>query len=431
VGKITVLLLLLIVSTAAVAIDRVPAPEFESDYVIPELQVPNPVPTWREFFDVGVLAAALGLSVFFAIKARRRTGIAWLAVFSVAYFGFLRKGCVCPVGSTQNVALALFNQSYVIPVSVVLIFLLPVVFTMLFGRTFCSSVCPLGAIQELLIFKPQKVPKWIAAPLSFLPVLYLGFAVLFAATGSDFIICRFDPFVSIYRIGGGFGNLLLGGVFLVTAVFVARPYCRFFCPYGLILSWISRLSRRHVTITPDECVHCTLCEQACPVDAIRTPVTADSQDEKAGNRKRMLRILAAAPLLIAVGGLAGYGLHDVLARMHPTVVTAERYSLEESGLAEGMTLRSETLRASTKDPAELKEEAEKIISRYKTGSILLGLFVALLFCIRLAGLSRRTVHDDYIPDRGECVSCARCFTYCPREHAFRARRNKEPAELPG
>ena len=378
-----------------------------------------------------MLVAALGLASFFALKTRRRTGLAWLAVFSLAYFGFYRKGCVCPVGSTQNIALALFNSGYFIPVTVILIFLLPIVFTLFFGRTFCSSVCPLGAIQELVIFKPRKVPKWIAAPLGFLPVIYLALAVLFAATGSDFIICRFDPFVSIFRFGGGFGNLLLGGLFIVTGLFIARPYCRFFCPYGLILTWVSRLSRRHLTITPDECVRCTLCEDACPVDAIRRPAQREQVGESRGNRRRMAMIFRLAPLVAAAGGLLGYGLYPVLARMHPTVATAGRFALEESGAADGMTLRSEAFRASTTTSRELREEAEAILSAYRTGSTLAGIFIAVVFCLRLAGLSRRADNDDYHPDRGECVSCGRCFTYCPREHAVRARVVKEREGLPG
>ncbi len=423
------LLFLFLSPVVAGAIDRVPSPDFESDYSFPGLQVPPPVPPWHEILDVGVLASALALSAFFAVKARKRTGLAWLAVFSVAYFGFYRKGCICPIGSTQNVALAIFDSGYVIPVTVVLIFVLPVVFTLLFGRTFCGSVCPLGAIQELLIFKPLKVPKWIAAPLEFLPVLYLSFAVLFAATGSNFIICRFDPFVGIFRFGGRFGILLLGGLFIVTGFFVARPYCRFFCPYGLILSWVSRLSRRHVTITPDECIQCTLCENACPVDAIRKPVERGPDSESGGNRRRMTILLAIAPLVIALGGLLGYALHNVFAGMHPTVATASRFALEESGAVEDMTLRSETFRASTATPEELREAAAIVVSRYKTGSTLVGLFVAMMFCVRLAALSRRAARDGYIPDSGACVSCGRCFSYCPREHAARAgaaRELKEP-----
>ena len=343
----------------------------------------------------------------------------------MAYFGFFRKGCVCPIGATQNIALALFQPAYVIPAATVLFFTLPLVSTLFFGRTFCSSVCPLGAIQELVIYKPLKVPEWIARPLSFVPVLYLGFAVLFAATGSEFIICRFDPFVSIFRLGGGFGILMLGAVFIITGIFVARPYCRFFCPYGVILSWVSRLSRRHVSITPDSCIHCTLCENACPVDAIRGPSPTARDVTRDRDRRRVRIVLLVSPLIIFTAAVCGRMAHTALARMHPTIRTAERVVLEDAGLVEGMTLDSEAFRASQTSKGELLSVAEAIAARFKTGSTLLGLYVGVMFCLHLISLFRREINPDYRPDRGECVSCGRCFTYCPREHA--ARRKSEAA----
>jgi Fe-S-cluster-containing hydrogenase component 2 len=49
---------------------------------------------------------------------------------------------------------------------------------------------------------------------------------------------------------------------------IGRPYCRFLCPYGALLNLFSRVARRRVSITPDDCVICGLCENACPFDAI-------------------------------------------------------------------------------------------------------------------------------------------------------------------
>ena len=57
-------------------------------------------------------------------------------------------------------------------------------------------------------------------------------------------------------------------VVLVLSTFVGRPYCRFLCPYGALLGLLSRVSWKHATITPDECINCKLCEDACPFGAI-------------------------------------------------------------------------------------------------------------------------------------------------------------------
>jgi polyferredoxin len=73
--------------------------------------------------------------------------------------------------------------------------------------------------------------------------------------------------------------LVVGGAVLVLSTFIGRPYCRFLCPYGVLLGWLSRLSWSGVTITPDECVVCRLCEDACPFGAIE-PANAVKEDEE-------------------------------------------------------------------------------------------------------------------------------------------------------
>ena len=137
-------------------------------------------------------------------------------------------------------------------------FVLPLLSTLFYGRTFCAGVCPLGAIQDLVIVKPISLPKWLNKTLGLIPYVYLSLAVLFAATGTDFIICRYDPFVGIFRMDAKFLMIVLGVAFLLMGMFVGRPYCRFLCPYGVLLSWMSRFSKKHLTITPSECIQCKL-----------------------------------------------------------------------------------------------------------------------------------------------------------------------------
>ena len=189
-AHITLLIVLLLVpSSIAFGVERFPSPTFDSGYELPGMTVPEPGADLYEYLGVVALLAALGLASYLALKKRSRRGIFILVIFSLLYFGFWRKGCMCPVAATQNIAMALFLHSYIVPVTVIAFFTLPLIFTLFFGRTFCGAVCPLGVIQDVVIVRPIKVPSRLEHALGLLRYVYFGAAVLFAATGNAFIIC--------------------------------------------------------------------------------------------------------------------------------------------------------------------------------------------------------------------------------------------------
>ena len=72
------------------------------------------------------------------------------------------------------------------------------------------------------------------------------------------------------------GAKLCGG-FLLAGLFVGRPYCRWFCPYGGIMAILSRVAWKNVSITPDKELDCGLCAGACPFGAIEN-LRADRAD---------------------------------------------------------------------------------------------------------------------------------------------------------
>jgi ferredoxin len=268
------------------------------------------------------------------------------------------------------------------------------------------------------------VPNWAESGLRLFAYVYLGAAVLFAATGSAFVICRYDPFVSIFRLSGDFNILVLGASLLLVGVFIGRPYCRFICPYGVILRQLSRLSKWRVPITPDDCVQCRLCEDSCPFGAIRKPKSNLSGPDYSRSKKRLGILFLLLPVLILLGGWAGSGLKAVTSRAHPTVRLAERIYLEETGKAEETTEASLAFRASGKTIKELYDEASAIRARFGFGGWLLGGFVGLVIGFKLIGLSVWRQRTDYEADRASCLACGRCFEYCPKEHV-RLKKMKE------
>jgi len=254
-------------------VDAAPTVEdIGEDYVLPVVQQPLPRPTWREMVDLGVLAAALGLCTWIVLGRRKRRELVLLTIICLLYCGFYREGCICAVGAIQNVVVALTDSGYAVSYFTIAFFLLPLIVTVLFGRVFCGGVCPLGAIQDLVVLWPLKVPRVLDKMLGSLKWVYLGLAIWFAARPvetREFLICRFDPFVGFFRFTGPLHMLLIGAGLLVLGIFVGRVYCRYLCPYGAILSLLSRISWRNVTITPDKELDCGLCAEACPFGSIK------------------------------------------------------------------------------------------------------------------------------------------------------------------
>ena len=385
---IVLIFVLAVLAATGWGAERFPPPDFDT-HQLPRATTPGADPHVWQYIDVAVLLVALSLASWFALKKRSRRAIFVLGLFSLGYFGFFRQGCVCPIGAIQNVTLALFDSVWAVPMTVVAFFILPLAFTLFLGRGFCGAVCPLGIAQDVVLLRPVKVPLWLGNSLGLLAYVYLAGAVLFAATGSAFIICRYDPFVAMFRLGGTIEMLTLGGCFLLIGVFVGRPYCRFLCPYGAILRMLSAVSWRRVTITPAECVRCGLCADACPFGAIRLPNTDDQPKRRSEGRATLAVMLVLLPILIAAGGIGGWKFAPVMSRMHETVRLSDRIALEDSGAAEGASDASDAFRGTGRPADDLHAESRGIIHSFVIGGVLFGAFCGLCVGKKLIRLSVR------------------------------------------
>jgi ferredoxin len=392
---------------------RFPKPEFHNNYTQPSPTTPEPRGVGMEFVDVLVLLVVLSLTSWFAIKKRSRNGILLLTVFSAIYFGFYRNGCICSVGSIQNVALAFADPKYVISLYALLFFLLPLVFSLFFGRVFCGAACPLGGIQDLLIYKPITIPAWLRKTLGFIPYLYLGLAVLYAVTGTEFIICRYDPFIGIYRMNGPHLMIYLGIAFLLMGLFIARPYCRFLCPYGAILSVFSRFSRRHLSVFPTKCIKCKLCTTSCPFEAIDYPDEEKSKPVTKNSTRKFILYLGLIPLLMVVGALIGAKSHVFLSKAHPDVYLAELLVSHPELQADTKNIDIQAFLASGKSLETLVADARVIRDKFYTGSWILGAFLGLVIGLMAMNQVIYRRKEDYQANKGDCVSCGRCLDYCP------------------
>lgn len=243
---------------------------------------------WMRMFPITVainilfiLVAVIGLlmsSRWAGSKGMRIARYVLLAV-SVVYLGFVRGGCPCVVSYFQNALLFLLGKKIMISFFVPFVILL--VLTYLCGKAWCGWLCPLGALQDLIYMgrwpklkesklfglyrtrTAQRVMRCIQI------VAFVALLVLLIVKQMPWY-CRIDPFKSLFRLavsGGLMWTLVI--VLIVSSLLIYRPFCKAFCPAGLMLNLVSLIpGARRIKIDSSSCKHCKRCEKKCPMSAI-------------------------------------------------------------------------------------------------------------------------------------------------------------------
>ncbi len=262
----------------------------------------------------------------------------------------------CPLGSLQA-ALAQTHRHFGFYVFGILL-----LYGLIFGRTICGWLCPLGMIQELLnkLPTPKLRKSRITRALSYLKYvvlvifagavpLWYGFRHGLAVPGFCKYICpagTLEGAMGLLSNSKNIGflsmlNILFTRKFVImlmiglACVFCYRSFCRFLCPLGAVYGMFSRIAVIGVKVDPHicngcgtcvrtckmdvrhvgdhECIHCAQCLPACPQGAIslkagskvlippQRGAQADSE-EQAAQRKKSGR--TAAGIALAVLGLA-------------------------------------------------------------------------------------------------------------------------------
>jgi len=198
----------------------------------------------------------------------------------------------------------------------VLILVLQFVLALLFGRVYCSVICPAGVLQDIInrlfcigkkkkkgsrrfkYHRPQNILRYVLTGLTFLLLLI----------GSSQLALLLDPYSNFGRISSNlfrpvvvWGNNILAGflakadnytlyhvsittittaaliaagvalvVFIVMVVLRGRLFCNTLCPVGGLLSIVSRYSLFRIDIDKNKCISCGSCERTCKAEAINT-----------------------------------------------------------------------------------------------------------------------------------------------------------------
>lgn len=163
----------------------------------------------------------------------------------------------------------------------VVIFVTILIVSLLLKRSFCSWICPVGTVSELLwktCFKITKrnirPPAWLDIPLRCMKYILLLFFLasilvkMPAQAVAGFLASDYHKVADVrmldFFLGMSGTPLVVISVLVVLSIPVKNACCRYLCPYGALLGLASTLSPCKVSRNKEICVSCGVCSQFCP-----------------------------------------------------------------------------------------------------------------------------------------------------------------------
>ncbi len=156
------------------------------------------------------------------------------------------------------------------------------VYGVLFGRAFCSWVCPVNIVTEtanrigrrLAVRTEVSVPRSTRYWLLILTLLISAISGVAAFEWVSPVGIAVRTFV--YSVGAGW--LVLVAIFLYDLLIHPNGFCGHICPLGAFYSLLGRRALLHVRLDPEKCNHCMKCSSVCPERPVLTPLLkTDSQ----------------------------------------------------------------------------------------------------------------------------------------------------------
>ncbi|MBL4582713.1 MAG: 4Fe-4S binding protein [Gammaproteobacteria bacterium] len=284
----------------------------------------SPFPDFDDFEEVdeGVVATlinsaplteVLALLFLFAMVMtaflRKSSTIRWATLaYTLFYLGFYN-GTFLSVSHLTN-GLKQGPALFLSDLPLLLIVVFTIVTTLFWGRVFCSSLCPFGALQDFITrIMPKKwqiaVPQAIHDKALYIKYAILALLVVTSLTFSDLSLFQyFEPFGTLFYISRSMVLWAILAAFLLASMFISRFYCRYACPLGAALGVTSFLSPFRINRV-QQCEVCKVCEKNCPTGAIRGAEI---------DFKECVRCDICESKLIAKAGVCKHTVEDVMAR---------------------------------------------------------------------------------------------------------------------
>jgi polyferredoxin len=187
----------------------------------------------------------------------------------------------CPFGGLESLFVYLKYDAFLkrIALSSMILFGAVIIITIVFRRSFCGNICPLGFLQEIsakigrkLLGKRFYLPSRLDKLMRF--IKYIILVVVIGGTWITFslIFRPMDPWAAFHHIGSDelFSGYLIGfiifAVSLIASFFLDRVFCKYACPMGAFLAPVSKIGIFRIKNDRDLCTSCGECDSACPMN---------------------------------------------------------------------------------------------------------------------------------------------------------------------
>jgi polyferredoxin len=203
-----------------------------------------------------------------------------LMLFVFLLFGVMLGATPNPMESLVKL-FKLFNQMAGPTKIIASSFIIFTLFLLIGPKFICSWGCPLGALQESLFNIPiarskynKKIPLMLSLVLRmslfviFLAMLF-GFGHGVVHQAKDFVIWHHINYFKIFNFHElAKVALYTLPIFIISSLFIFRPFCHFICPFGLY-SWIlENVALNRIQVDEKKCIHCGKCLKVCPTNAM-------------------------------------------------------------------------------------------------------------------------------------------------------------------
>jgi polyferredoxin len=187
----------------------------------------------------------------------------------------------CPFGGIESAFSLIFTSSMLkrIAWSSFTLLFVTILIAVLFRRSFCGLICPLGTLQELFGMLGKKVfgRRFHINPFIDRPARYVKYAVFVVFVTLTYIMGKlvirpYDPWATYHHLASPdlFTEFSIGFAVLILtcfgSLFTDRLFCRYACPMGAFLGFINRIGIFRVKRNNSTCIHCNACDRTCPVD---------------------------------------------------------------------------------------------------------------------------------------------------------------------